>query len=141
MNIAELHNKLITNGIPAERYYLQGAYGSSDDNEKYSMVIRRGKYYIEYETYYKERGEKSSIFTFTNEDEACNYFYKWINASWIFEKIQGIEGLRAMTVNERLYHIGMFDEFASIKKNDKERARKILQWLLVDKPSIDLILK
>lgn len=59
----------------------------------------------------------------------------------IIQKIENIEGLGGMTVNERLYLAGLYDEFFSVIKTDKARARKILTWIKVDEPSIDNILK
>ena len=76
MTIEELYNKLAELQIPEDRYYLHGLYGSSDDNDKIALTIRKGKYTIEYETYFKERGEKHSIRTFTNEDEVSNWLLK-----------------------------------------------------------------
>jgi hypothetical protein len=38
--------------------------------------MKRGKYTIEYEVYFGERGEKHSIQNFTDENEACNYVLK-----------------------------------------------------------------
>ncbi|MDF2437061.1 MAG: hypothetical protein K0Q95_1437 [Bacteroidota bacterium] len=76
MTIEQLHNKLTELKIPADQYYLHGLYGSTDDNEKVSLTMKRGKYTIEYEVYFRERGEKHSIQNFTDESEACNYMLK-----------------------------------------------------------------
>jgi hypothetical protein len=76
MNIEELHKKLKDLGIPENKYYLHGLYGSADDDNKLSLIIKRGKFAIEYEVYYKERGEKHSTRVFTIEDDACQYIYK-----------------------------------------------------------------
>jgi hypothetical protein len=76
MTIEELHNKLTELKIPADQYYLHGLYGSTDDNDKVSLVMKRGKYTLEYEVYYRERGEKHSNKNFTDESEACNYILK-----------------------------------------------------------------
>ena len=76
MTIEELHNKLVELKIPADKYYLHGLYGSTDDNDKIALTIKKGKYTIEYETYFKERGEKHSIMTFTNQDEVSNWLLK-----------------------------------------------------------------
>ena len=46
-----------------------------------------------------------------------------------------------MTVNERLFVSGLMDEFDRLRITDKEQARKILELLQVDGPSIDLIIK
>jgi hypothetical protein len=76
MTLQELHIQLKELGIPEDRYYLHGLYGSSGDDNKFSLVIRKGFYSLEYEVYFKERGEKHSSRIFTDEDEACHYFYK-----------------------------------------------------------------
>jgi hypothetical protein len=47
MTIEELHNKLTELKIPADQYYLQGLYGSTDDNDKVALTMKRGKYTIE----------------------------------------------------------------------------------------------
>jgi len=59
----------------------------------------------------------------------------------IISRINQIEGLGGMTVNERLYASGLYDEFYLVIKIDKPKARKILTWLKVDEPSIELIIK
>lgn len=53
MTISELHTKLLDSGIPDDKYYLHGLYGSTDDNEKIGMTIKKGKYTIEYEVYFR----------------------------------------------------------------------------------------
>ena len=52
-----------------------------------------------------------------------------------------VKGLGGMTVNERLYESGLWDEFELAIKKDKEKARKILEYLKVDNPSINKIIK
>ena len=76
MTISDLHNKLKEKGIIEDKYFLHGLFGSTDDNDKISLTIKQGQFGLEYETYYKERGEKHSIRTFTTEKEACEYIYK-----------------------------------------------------------------
>ncbi|HRP55034.1 hypothetical protein [Agriterribacter sp.] len=76
MTIQELYITLKEFGIPEDKYYLHGLYGSTNDDDKLSLIIRKGVYSVEYEVYFKERGEKHSIRIFTNEDEACQYLYK-----------------------------------------------------------------
>lgn len=76
MTLQELHIKLKELGVLGNRYYLQGLYGSTNDEDKHALTIKKGKYSVEYEVYYKERGEKHSSRTFTTEDEACQYIYK-----------------------------------------------------------------
>jgi hypothetical protein len=80
MTIAELHNKLKELGIPEDRYYIHGLYGSTDDDNRLALTIRKGKYTAEYEVYYKEKGEKHSTRIFITEDEACQYIYKRLKA-------------------------------------------------------------
>jgi hypothetical protein len=141
MTLSELHTKLKNNGISEDHYFLHGLFGSTDDNEKIALSIKKGKYNIEYETYFKERGEKHSIRTFNTEDEACEYIYKKLIDEQTFTRIQSIEELSGMTVNERLYVSGLMDEFDKVKTEDKRRAKIILRWLRVDEPSIEMILK
>lgn len=76
MTIEELHWNLKEVGITEDKYYLHGLYGSISDDDKIALTIKRGKYIIEYEVYYRERGEKNSLKIFTNETEACEYIYK-----------------------------------------------------------------
>ena len=76
MTIQELHFKLKEIGIPEDRYYLHGLWGSTNDDDKLSLTIKVGDCITEYEVYFKERGEKHSSRIFWNEDEACQYIYK-----------------------------------------------------------------
>jgi hypothetical protein len=141
MTISELHNRLKESGINDDQYFLHGLFGSKDDNDKIALTIRKGQYVIEYETYYKERGEKHSIRIFTTENEACEYIYKKLIDEQTLFIIQNIVGLSGMTVNERLWESGLMDEFDRAKKKDKMRAREILRWLRVDEPSIEKIVR
>jgi hypothetical protein len=140
MTIEQLHNILTELKIPAEKYYLHGIYGSTDDNDKLALTIKRVKYAIEYEVYFKEKGEKSATRTFLSEHEACDYFFNKIKDDWTFERINKIEGLGGMTVNERLHISGLMDEFDICKTKDMTRAKQILLWLRVDEPSIEQII-
>lgn len=76
MTLNELYIKLKELGIPEDRYYLHGLYGSTNDDNKLALTVKKGEYTTEYEVYYKERGEKHSVRLFTTEDEACQYIYK-----------------------------------------------------------------
>lgn len=51
-----------------------------------------------------------------------------------------VDGIQGMTVNERLYVCGLMDEFDNSLKNDKNKARLILELLKVDLLSIEKIL-
>lgn len=141
MTILELHTKLKNVGINDDQYFLHGLYGSADDNEKLSLTIKKEKFTVEYEIYFKERGEKHSVKTFSSEEEACEYIYKKLTNEQTYIRIQNIEGLSGMTVNERLYVSGLMDEFDKVKNTNKSRAKEILRWLRVDEPSIEMILK
>ncbi|MGQ1947957.1 hypothetical protein ACT3CD_12750 [Geofilum sp. OHC36d9] len=141
MTIVELHKKLIDLEVDSERFYLHGLYGSTSDDNKLSMTINKGKYTIEYEIYYRERGEKHSVNVFTDESEACEYFLYKIQEELTIEKVQKVVGLGGMTVNERLYVTGLMDEFDKTKRKNKTRAAQILRILRVDEPSIKKILK
>lgn len=76
MTINELYLKLLKSEISEERFYLHGLFGSTDDDNKFALNIRKGKHAIEYEVYYKERGEKHSSRVFSAEDDACQYIFK-----------------------------------------------------------------
>ncbi|MBS1781026.1 MAG: hypothetical protein JST70_17000 [Bacteroidetes bacterium] len=76
MTITELYYKLKDLGILDDRYYLHGLYGSLNDEDKLALVVKKGTYSLEYEIYFKERGEKRVLKTFTEEAVACDYFYK-----------------------------------------------------------------
>jgi len=89
MTIEALHTKLVELEIPEGRYYLHGLYGSPDDNDKIALTIKKGKYSIVYETYFKERGEKHSVRTFTNEDEVSSWLLKKLVDEQEFLKLQG----------------------------------------------------
>lgn len=57
----------------------------------------------------------------------------------IIKAISKVDGLGGMTVNERLYVCGLMDEFDKAIIVDKNKAKKILELLGVDKPSIEKI--
>ena len=59
----------------------------------------------------------------------------------IIEAIKKVKGIPGMTVNERLFATGLMPEFDKSKKSDKEKAKRILELLGVDRPSIDKIVK
>lgn len=73
MTIKELNNELKKLGVSNDRYYLQGLFGSTDDNDKIALTVKMGKYTAKYEVYDKERGEKHSSRTFMNEADSCEY--------------------------------------------------------------------
>jgi hypothetical protein len=59
----------------------------------------------------------------------------------ILKRISKIEGIGRMTVNERLYVCELMDEFDKSLIIDKNKAKKILELLSVDKDSIEIIIK
>ena len=141
MTIKELNSELKNIGVSENRYYLHGLFGSTDDNDKIALNVKKGKYTIEYEVYYRERGEKHSVRTFMTETEACEYLLYKIQEEITIEKVREVIGLDGMTVNERLWETGLMDEFDKTKKKNKTRAAQILRILRVDEPSIKKILK
>jgi hypothetical protein len=58
----------------------------------------------------------------------------------IIKKIESIEGLGGMNVNERLWASGLMNDFESALLHDEIRARQILTWLKVDELSIKVII-
>ncbi len=59
----------------------------------------------------------------------------------IIEAINKVDRLGGMTVNERLHVTGLMKEFDKSLKSDKEKAKRILELLQVDKVSVDAIIK
>lgn len=76
MTIPQLYIKLKELSIPENRYYLHGLYGSTEDDNRLALTIKKGRFNIEYEIYSKEKGEKHTLAVFSSEDEACQYIYK-----------------------------------------------------------------
>jgi len=57
----------------------------------------------------------------------------------IITAISKVDELGGMTVNERLFICGLIDEFDQALVNNKAKAKRILELLSVDKPSIEKI--
>ncbi|MBZ4191713.1 hypothetical protein [Niabella beijingensis] len=74
MTVSELHAALKEKGISEDRYFLHGLYGATDDNEKVSLTIRKGKDRIEYETYFRERGENTRSGCFLRKEQLVSIF-------------------------------------------------------------------
>jgi hypothetical protein len=140
MTLKELYKKLTDSGITDSQYYLHGLYGSTDDNERLGLQIFKQNNRINYQVFFKERGQVTSAWDFNSEDEACKFMFEKLKDEQTFWRIRKIEGLGGMTVNERLFASGLLNEFDKLKKDDKNRARKILKWLQVDEPSINEII-
>lgn len=81
MTVKELHEKFVELEVSENAYYLHGIYGSANDMDKIALSINRGKYFVEYEVYYRERSERNSIKIFTNEADACEYILKQLQNS------------------------------------------------------------
>jgi hypothetical protein len=141
MNIEELDRKLREYGIVEAQYYLHGLYGSTNDDDKISLKIKRGLLLTEFEVYYSERGAKLSSRIFRSEDDACQHIFNRLRESTILMKIANIHGIEGMTVNERLWETELMDEFETARKKEPEHAKRILRLLKVDKPSIEKIVK
>lgn len=76
MTIAELYLQLKEIGLEDSDIYLHGLHGSTDDNEKLSLTILKGKYSAIWKVYFKERGEQHSVREFNNETDACEYYLR-----------------------------------------------------------------
>lgn len=59
MTIKELYMKLIELGINEDNFYIQGIYGSTNDDDKCSLIIRKEVNTLVYEVYYKEKGDRN----------------------------------------------------------------------------------
>ena len=70
MNRAELLIKLQKENVPRDMYSLAGGF----PYEAFCLGEKDGLW----EVYYSERGRKTSLKTFMNEEEACQVFYDWI---------------------------------------------------------------
>jgi len=140
LNLQQTYEELSRLGIPEDRYYLHGLYGSTDDDQRLGLTIRRGKYTIEYEVYFRERGEKGDIRTFTDEAKATEYFVNKLFESYLFEQTYSRPDIGGMTVNERLFATGLMDMFDRLKLTDKPRARQLLEAIKLDRNSIDRML-
>jgi hypothetical protein len=55
----------------------------------------------------------------------------------IIKAISNVEGLGGMTVNKRLYVCGLMEEFDKALIKEKDKAKKIVELLGVDKPSTE----
>lgn len=73
MNRKELEEKLIELEIRKDSYSLDGGL----PNEAY-CINRVGN---DWEVYYSERGNKSSLKVFSLENDACDYFFNWIKSN------------------------------------------------------------
>jgi hypothetical protein len=142
MTLQRLYDELNKLKVPTNWYYLHGLYGDTDDNDKLSLTIYKPtEYSLVYEVYFKEKGEKNSIKRFATEMEACEHIFKELKDQKLMENIRMIEGLSAMSTNERLFAAGLIAEFEEAKNNNKGRARTILRLLQVDEKSINQILR
>jgi len=57
----------------------------------------------------------------------------------VITAISKVDELGGMTINERLFACGLMDEFDKARVDDKAKAKRILELLGVDKPSIEKI--
>lgn len=126
MKLDKLFIELELLGIPRERYYLNGIYGSQTDTNTLSLVKLSNNCF---EIYYKSKNNKETISSFTNEEEACEFLYKKLKQDWIIENIGEINGLAGMTFNERLYASGLEFEYNKSKRENPQRAEQILRLL------------
>lgn len=76
MNLEELQKKLSQLNIRKDAYSLTG--GLPNESYVISQVSEN-----KWEAYYSERGIKSNMRTFEDEEDACNYFFKLITSDTI----------------------------------------------------------
>lgn len=132
MTIEKMALKIKELNVPDTFYYINGIHGSTNDENKLAMRIHANGY----EIYHMEHGDKNMLGRFENESEACSYFFEKLKKSWDFERIQRIEGLNTLQIDERLNISGLREEFDRVKEKDKTRAKEILRWLKVREPDI-----
>ena len=70
MRITDLEKLLKAIGIPEHAYSLKGGL----PNEAFCI----SEYSNMWEIYYSERGIKTGLKKFSNESDACDYFFSWI---------------------------------------------------------------
>jgi len=70
MNSTELRKRLILESVPMEYYSL-------DEEFPYDAICLH-KNGIIWEVYYSDRGNKNEMKIFLIENNACNYFYKYL---------------------------------------------------------------
>ncbi len=73
MDLKDLEYRLKSIRIPVQAFEINTEY----DTEVYRIVKKDGKW----EIYYSERGNKNSLKIFSNENDACEYFYQWLSNS------------------------------------------------------------
>lgn len=137
MKLKELFDKLESSNIPKDKYYINGIYGSTDDENKPAMRLYNGNMF---EIYSKERGEKVIKKIYDEEEDACLYMFKLIRQTWDFERILSIKNITKLSIEERLKISGMKDEFEVALAEDKRRAKEILKLLRVDQSTIKSII-
>lgn len=70
MKLEELRERLLKENIREDVYSLDGGLPCE------AICILKSA--TEWEVYYSERGSKTSLTCFNNEEEACDYFYNWL---------------------------------------------------------------
>ena len=76
MNISQLKHELDKLNIPKNAYTLTGGL----PNESFCLGLN----YDKWEVYYSERGNKTSLKVFIDENLACEYFLNWMKS--VFKK-------------------------------------------------------
>lgn len=139
MNFEQTYKELCQLEIPEDRYYLHGIYGSTSDEDRLALTAKQGEFTIEYEIYFRESGVIGSIRTFTNENQATDYFITMLFNEFLQERIATNNNLGIMG-NERLVLTGLMDLFEDLKRTNKPRATQLLKALGFDNESMESIL-
>ena len=70
MTLAELETALTNYGVPKDTYSLSGG----SPNEAYCLERLPDGWRV----YYSERGLRTGLKCFGTEEEACDYFFRWV---------------------------------------------------------------
>ncbi len=142
MNIHELQMELNKLGIDPMSYYLHGIGEQTNDSDKLAMAIRRGKYSVEYEIYFTERGEKNLIQLYDNEADACNYFLRSMKEKYFHKIIKAKwPQLKDKSIEDKLRISGLREEFEERLATGERSAMHILRYLIADEDEIKRLMK
>ena len=77
MKVENLAKELANVGIPSNMYSI------NRDKDEHYCIVQVGMVNKTWEVYYSQRGNKDELFIFKDENEACEYFSKWISGDYL----------------------------------------------------------